>query len=584
MSKKIIFFSPHSSVWEHSFSEALIAESLQKSGHKVTMIGCKGILSERCTTYDAKGINYEAKKEDLKKICKTCIKYQEFISKKFSLKRLYLENYVLKEDINRVRWLEKKVEDLDYVDIKFESLNIGLYSLYELLVNLKINCLLLTKYQKLIYKKYLRGSLLSVIGVGKIIQKEHPDAIVTYNSLYSNNRSIAEYSRSKGIKDVTLHAGNNFSNRLSRIILSRETTIDHEKYLLQLWDKYSMYPASKKIIETIADHLLTMIDAKIIFNYGVAPDFKKNIRDIYKIKENDTILLATMSSGDERFAAEVVGLGWDSKNLLFKTQIDWVNWLINYVRYNPNYFLIIRVHPRELPNRRDKKISAQASELKKLFNNLPPNVVINWPDDDLSIYDLMREVNVLLNYHSSAGREFAMVGLPVVIYSKNVSSFPTDFCLLGDTEDEYILKIHKAVENQFDFSRIIKVYRWLALDHYYSVLNINNKNLLKSNQSSFARNFMGQLISLFSVIKLEHMLDVWNRSKLLNSKKYLNDFFTNDIRSIADISEIIISSEAEECAALKQQLLRVANSIGALQDSNCNLYKLLKIAKILKNP
>ena len=48
--KKLLFFSPHSSIWQHSFPESILADHLKKMGFTIEYVGCNGILSNRCTT------------------------------------------------------------------------------------------------------------------------------------------------------------------------------------------------------------------------------------------------------------------------------------------------------------------------------------------------------------------------------------------------------------------------------------------------------------------------------------------------------------------------------------------------------
>ena len=45
---KVLFFSPFSNIWAHSFPEALIAEGLIKQGVEVTTIRCGGMLDLHC--------------------------------------------------------------------------------------------------------------------------------------------------------------------------------------------------------------------------------------------------------------------------------------------------------------------------------------------------------------------------------------------------------------------------------------------------------------------------------------------------------------------------------------------------------
>jgi CDP-glycerol glycerophosphotransferase (TagB/SpsB family) len=100
---------------------------------------------------------------------------------------------------------------------------------------------------------------------------------------------------------------------------------------------------------------------------------------------------------------------------LFTNQLEWAKWLISYVGGRNDLHLIIRIHPREFPNKRENVRAPHLdSFISSLGANLPQNVSLNLPDQEISIYDLIPIVNVLLNSTSSVGVEFAAFGIPVI--------------------------------------------------------------------------------------------------------------------------------------------------------------------------
>jgi len=113
--KKLLFFSPHSSIWQHSFPESILADHLKKMGFTIEYVGCNGILSNRCTTMWMNELkrekNYFSVSEK-KKICKNCIYDQKKIIKNFMYKHYALENFLSLEDIKQInnilKFLKKK--------------------------------------------------------------------------------------------------------------------------------------------------------------------------------------------------------------------------------------------------------------------------------------------------------------------------------------------------------------------------------------------------------------------------------------------------------------------------------------------
>src|SRR5262249_30054770 len=163
------------------------------------------------------------------------------------------------------------------------------------------------------------------------------------------------------------------------------------------------------------------------------------------VSNDQKILVAAMGSYDEEFAAETVEAKRPIQNLIFPTQAAWLQALVGFVRQRPDLFLIIRVHPREFPNKREAKKSEHATMLESLFTTLPSNVAINWPVDRISIYDLAEETDVFLNSWSSVGKEMSVLGLPVVIYSADLPLYPAELNYLGTSEEDYFQKIQQAL-------------------------------------------------------------------------------------------------------------------------------------------
>ena len=197
--------------------------------------------------------------------------------------------------------------------------------------------------------------------------------------------------------------------------------------------------------------------------------------------------------------------------------------------------------------------------MKAIFTSLPDNVAVNWPDDGLSIYDFMREAEVLLNHHSTAGKEFAMGGLPVVIYSKAIHSFTTDFCIIGETETDYAQAIDEALVKGWNFEQIRLVYRWLALDHEYSTFDISDSYEAKEETSLGARIF-NRLQRLRGPVWRES-IDCKRRSKNLADADILRMYMEEDAYSMADVNTLPEVSLEEETRGLVHELKRNASAL-----------------------
>jgi hypothetical protein len=160
--------------------------------------------------------------------------------------------------------------------------------------------------------------------------------------------------------------------------------------------------------------------------------------------------------------------------MLFKNQVEWVDELVSWARTRPDVFLIIRVHPREFPNRRDAVHSTHAQRLAAAFRDLPDNVRINWPTDKVSLYDLATEVDVGLNGWSSAGKELSLLGVPVVLFTGDILFYPSSLNLLATSKSNYFDLIDEALDGGWSFERVRRTYRWLAVEYHLATIDISD--------------------------------------------------------------------------------------------------------------
>ena len=71
---KVLFFSPAADIWEHAFPEALVAESLLKSGAEAAVVRCNGILRPLCPAAFGAGIDYRSAsaQKQMDVVCTRC--------------------------------------------------------------------------------------------------------------------------------------------------------------------------------------------------------------------------------------------------------------------------------------------------------------------------------------------------------------------------------------------------------------------------------------------------------------------------------------------------------------------------------
>ena len=148
---------------------------------------------------------------------------------------------------------------------------------------------------------------------------------------------------------------------------------------------------------------------------------------------------------------------------MFESQIAWIHKLVEWAKSRDDVFLIVRVHPRDFPNKREKVLSQQAALLRSALSELPSNAKVNWPEDSLSLHDIAKITDVCLNATSTAGLELLLLGIPTVIHDTDqLYSYPPNLNLCADSVDEYFGKIDDALAAGKSAGHVIDAFRWLA--------------------------------------------------------------------------------------------------------------------------
>ncbi|MBN9287346.1 MAG: capsule biosynthesis protein [Gammaproteobacteria bacterium] len=530
---KILFFSPHAGIWAHAFPEALIAESLKQRGHEIVYVTCEQSFEEFCTVMTAYGLTNSADSEKKQSVCQTCNQYKKIITDKFEFRNYSLKDHLDNSDYREIEMHLQAVNQENFSDFSLEGIEIGRLTLYQMLLEYKKNSLNFTpeEWERCLID--LKNTLVTYYAAKKILLQEKPDALVVYNSLYSVNHLLCKLAHKNKIMQYFLHAGGNLATRLETMILGENDGFQYYRHLLARWHDFKHVPCQEKLISKVNAHLLSVIQGATVFSYSQGVGIGQvDIHRFFGIKPSQKIILATMSSNDERFAASIVRAYNQSDSVLFATQFDWLKAIIEYVKHRSELFLIIRVHPREFPNRRDSVISQNYNQIQEVFSQLPSNVKINWPEDKISLYHLAQETDLCLNSWSSAGKELAALGIPVLLYSEELQVYPPDLNYVGETLCDYFSLFEQALRDGWDFERARKAYRWYAFEYFRTTLDISDSYKVKTQ--TFPRKVYQKCMRMVDTVALQKA-DCRQRAKNLASGGIINEIISNKKRSILDV-------------------------------------------------
>jgi hypothetical protein len=462
---RILFFSPFSGIWEFAALEGRVAAALARAGHHVVFVTCGGLFQRHCLVMAAHGLPPDAAPAARAAVCRDCTLHAGALRGQPGLEGVELTRVLAAAERGDVERLIEGLDEQSALALEVDSIPVGRRALYPFLALKKKDRLDLSAAEWAEYRDQLQNTVLAVRSAQVLIDRHRPDAVVSYSSTYSVVAACLEVARLRGIKDYFIEASGGMGSRHYRAILARGGIAAWYAALRERWEQVADRPAEPAHMHLVTEHMLHLFGARSVFVYSAsAQSGSFDARARLGASPGQRVLLATMSSYDEWFAAEQAGL-MPVHQSAFASQIEWVGMLFEMLRRRPELFLVLRVHPREFPNRRDTTYSAHARRLLEVLQDIPSNCHVNWPDQKLSLYDLAKDVDVVLNAWSSAGKELTLLGLPVVEWAPDVLLYPPEPRYVARGVEEYEACIDRALADGWSAARVRRMYRWCAMEY-----------------------------------------------------------------------------------------------------------------------
>lgn len=464
---KALFFSPFANIWDHSFPEGLVAEGLRDRGFEITTVRCDGLYESFCVAMSASGLTAADSLAKKRQVCSACHKRRDILDRTLEFPSVLIERYLTADDRLEAQAIADGAELKTWPSIELDGVPIGRYAAYEFLLNYKILGTDIPESLFPIYREQLRISILTMRASARILDEQRPDAVLTYNRLYGVNHAFLAIAEQRGIPTYTLQGGGHVTLRGETMTMFLDSQTLFNVFDTPSWLDYKDRPIGQREVDLVNSHFDGVMEASSAFAYSSAFEAAEpaDIRAKFNIPEDAPVLLIPMSSEDELNAAQLADLLPDTsgKPNLFDDQFAWIRFLFRFAATRPDYRFILRLHPRMFPNKRESVVAPVVERVMKLIEEAPSNVIINLPTDNVSIYDLLQIVDVLLGYRSTVGAEFAAFGLPVVApANKDFFTYPAEVNRTGYTEEEFARLIDEATGEGWSIENMRIVYRWFA--------------------------------------------------------------------------------------------------------------------------
>jgi hypothetical protein len=464
---KALLFSPFANIWEHSFPESLVAEGLTERGATVTTVRCGTMLISHCVAMSAAGVSADAPLATRQQVCTACIKRRDLIDSTMPFDSVILDRQISPDDRAAALSARAGVTRDDWMHFELDGVAIGAYAAYEFLLDNKV---VGTDIPDALWPHYLDKldqSVLTYLAGKRLLLEQKPDVVLVYNRLYAVNHAFCSAATTLGIPTYTLQGGGHVVRRAETMTMFRDTESLDEVFRTPAWAKYRKTPIGAPEVQLVGEHFAGLLEASSAFAYSSAFEASQpsELRARFTVPDGAPVLLVPMSSEDEINAARLADVlpATSSTTSLFADQFEWIAYLFRFAIAHPELHMIIRLHPRMFPNKRENILSPIVGKIMTLLDTRPPNVTLNLPTDNVSLYDLMQIVDVLLNFRSSAGAELAAFGIPVVVpANRDFFTYPDELNLIGRTEKEYGEQIERALASGWSIEQTRRAFRWFA--------------------------------------------------------------------------------------------------------------------------
>jgi hypothetical protein len=434
--------------------------SLQAShGENVYFINCSGKIS-RCVMRDSlRGFPNEYDDN----VCLSCSGFNNELKKISNFKYIDLEfkNLFISEKLlDKFIFSELNANELLQDNLRLDGLNLGLI--------VKSQYYLLNKRNKLDQlsldeKSYLRDAIKTnlylYLETTRIIEQYRIEQINVFGE-YGQNLSVISAAKNNKIDfnviDQITHRGPN-----RQLIYPRKYFESIKRYESYIEDFDKLYLSKDAYLQSYLDSEHNFLGNSWYSKQNIDENLVTKIEN--KIRGFKKVAGFFTSSIDEYEASRCKEAAMNEKVLspiVFENQLQWLKHLITFSSSCPETLFIVRIHPRE--GRDQRSAVGQASHLQRLidlFEVVPDNIIILWPNENYSSYHIMQHLDFAVVSWSSIGSELSRFCIPVISAFYPNPTYPEKHSgiIITKSVNEYEAAINDLNQDEIDMISLNKL-------------------------------------------------------------------------------------------------------------------------------
>jgi hypothetical protein len=475
----IVFFAPEAGVEPHFAAHCLLARTLKELGERVLVVRCFDLFP-RCIVMDAVNAPAKFSREARRSLCQGCAESALRMADEYELDVLDLRDLIDDTTISGIRRsLADHPGELD--TFEYAGIRIGELAAADTAVNFKAAEAMAPGSEAAdVRRRYAEGAMLSLHVMEKILRLFRVRCLVHFNE-YAILMGAAMAARRANVPvaNITLAYLRGTDQRRIQIIPEALKVLGTQK-ARELWPEWRQLALPTATVHELGRDSIFRMSGGSVFVYSpLRSGRSENLLSRLNLSADRKLLVAFTSSVDELRAQDrtmrAVGANLFPPVQPFRDQAEWLDRLIDFVEKRDDLQLVVRVHPREGPNRRDPRTSEHLDMLRARFSGSYRRARMVWPQDPISSYDLAELADVGLTAWSSMGVEMAMCGLPVVLAFQRYVPYPIgDFLDWHPTPEGYFELVIRALQQTPSLARIGLAYRWRNLFLFGSAIDFSD--------------------------------------------------------------------------------------------------------------
>lgn len=495
-----------SGIWSHTLLLNKTVQALSLEGVDVDYLTCGSAFETHCTVKESKRRLVGDANKYRKLDCMECN-----FSGSISSRHLKSSNVNIVSNNRLSDFLDDKIESMEKKAVRecldsrdwdylLHGTPVAKFALFETVIKFKKLNLDFTDKEMEFLTSSLSNVIRTTLIARKFLETNRPSIAICHTPEYGVNNAFLDQCIRAGVTTYGITNSSNLSEMTTNIVLWNHEDKPGLTPALRTWPGFESFRKRSDDESRLNKHFRQISLANSPFVYsvqekGLSPN---QIRSLLDLPSGRKIVVLALSSTDEVIASKQIGRNRavNYPGSVFQDQFDWVQQTIQYFSKRQDIVLVVRLHPRDMPNKRESVKSEQFSRWLDLLEHLPSNVRINLPEQKISFGDLCGVMDVLVTGWSSVALEAMIKGIPAVTYDFNLPSYPHDIHFSGETREQFFSNVEAALEVVVPSTETaVRARSWLAhsLNHITIPLSGRLFENLRTNGSRVVRIFFSAM-------------------------------------------------------------------------------------------